>query len=74
MKETTLEYKPRDQFLPFHRRKQRWMIIVVHRRARQTVATINDLTWRACAPASPRAGGKQTVRFSERLGFRLTLT
>jgi hypothetical protein len=42
MKETTLEYKPRDQFLPFHRGKQRWMIVVAHRRAGTTVAAIND--------------------------------
>ena len=43
MKEAILdEYKPRDQFQPFHRRKQRWTIIVAHRRAGKTVATIND--------------------------------
>ena len=40
MKEATLEYKARDQFQPFHR-KQRWMIVVAHRRAETTVATIN---------------------------------
>jgi hypothetical protein len=47
MKEATLEYNPRDQFQPFHRRKQRRAIIVAHRRAGKTVATINDLIWRA---------------------------
>ena len=47
MKEATLAYKPRDQFRPFHRRTQRWAIIVAHGRAGKTVATINDLIWRA---------------------------
>jgi hypothetical protein len=47
MKEATVEYLPRDQFQPFHRRNQRRAIIVAHRRAGKTVATINDLIWRA---------------------------
>jgi hypothetical protein len=47
MREAKLEYKPRDQFQPFHRRKQRWAIIVAHRQAGRTVATINDLIFRA---------------------------
>ena len=46
MKEATVEYLPRDQFQPFHRRTQRWAIIVARRRAGKTVATINDLIWR----------------------------
>jgi hypothetical protein len=37
----------RRRFRPFHRRKQRRAIIVAHRRARQTLATINDLIFRA---------------------------
>jgi hypothetical protein len=43
MKEARPEYKPRDQFQPFHR-KQRWAIIVAHRRRvqGQRVATIID--------------------------------
>jgi len=44
MKEATVEYLPRDQFQPFHR--QRWAIIVAHRRAGTTVATINNLIFR----------------------------
>lgn len=36
------DYKPRDIFLNFHDRVQRWAIEVVHRRGGKTVATIND--------------------------------
>jgi hypothetical protein len=38
-----LPYTPRDVFLPFHRRKKRWGVLVCHRRAGKTVAAINDL-------------------------------
>jgi len=38
-----LAYRARWQFRRFHARKQRWAIIVAHRRAGKTVATINDL-------------------------------
>lgn len=43
------EYKPRQQFLPFHYREQRWACIVAHRRAGKTVACINELLTRALA-------------------------
>jgi phage terminase large subunit len=36
-------YRPRDQFKAFHKRKQRWSVLVCHRRAGKTVATLNDL-------------------------------
>jgi hypothetical protein len=36
------EYTPRDQFLPFHEREQRWAAIIAHRRAGKTVACIMD--------------------------------
>ena len=39
----TFVNKPRDQFKPFHSRKQRWSALVCHRRAGKTVATLNDL-------------------------------
>ena len=39
----TLAYGPRRVFVPYHDRKQRWAIIVAHRRCGKTVATINDL-------------------------------
>lgn len=38
-----LGYRPRDIFIPFHKRKQRWSCIVAHRRAGKTVACIADL-------------------------------
>lgn len=38
-----LGYRPRDQFVPFHMRKERWSALVCHRRAGKTVATIADL-------------------------------
>jgi hypothetical protein len=53
MKEATVEYLPRDQFQPFHRRRQRWSIIMAHRRAGETVATINDLIRRALRDKKP---------------------
>jgi len=40
-------YEPRPIFAPFHQRFQRWAILVAHRRAGKTVATINDLISRA---------------------------
>jgi hypothetical protein len=42
-----LKYRPRSVFDDFHRRKQRWAIVVAHRRCGKTVACINDLIVRA---------------------------
>ena len=39
----TLEYSPREQFLPFHNRRQRWAVLNTHRRAGKTVALVNDV-------------------------------
>ena len=36
-------YEPRAQFVPFHRRTQRFACLVCHRRAGKTVASINEL-------------------------------
>ena len=41
--EITIPYKPRVAFLPLHIRKQRWAVVVAHRRAGKTVACINEL-------------------------------
>ncbi len=38
-----IPYKPRGAFLPLHNRKQRWAVVVAHRRAGKTVACINEL-------------------------------
>jgi hypothetical protein len=42
-KRIKIKYKPREQFRSFHNRKQRWSVLVCHRRAGKTVATLNDL-------------------------------
>ncbi len=42
-----LVYKPRDQFVPFHNRTQRWASMNTHRRAGKTVALGNDLIYGA---------------------------
>jgi hypothetical protein len=45
--EIELDYKPREVFLDFHEREQRWAVIVAHRRCGKTVSCINDLIYRA---------------------------
>ena len=42
-----IDYKPRDQIRAFHDRKERFAIIVAHRRFGKTVAALNDLI-RSC--------------------------
>jgi len=42
-----LKYRPRPIFADFHKRKQRWSIVIAHRRAGKTVACINDLIIKA---------------------------
>lgn len=42
-----LPYCPRKQFKAFHNRKERWALMVAHRRAGKTVACINDIIKRA---------------------------
>jgi phage terminase large subunit len=42
-----LKYTPRDAFLPFHNRKQRWAVLCTHRRAGKTVALVNDIIYGA---------------------------
>lgn len=42
-----IPYGPRKQFKAFHKRKERWAVIVAHRRCGKTVATINDMIKRA---------------------------
>jgi len=43
----SLAYAPREQFLPFHNRKQRWATLNTHRRAGKTVAVANDVIFGA---------------------------
>lgn len=56
MPEIVIPYAPRKVFLPLHNRKQRWGVVVAHRRAGKTVAFINDLIRGAltCPHKEPR--------------------
>lgn len=51
------DYAPRHAFVPYHDTPKRWRIIVAHRRAGKTVATIMGLirTALTCLKANPRA-------------------
>ena len=42
-----IDYKPRDVFLDFHDKEQRWAVIVAHRRCGKTVACINEIIYKA---------------------------
>lgn len=53
-----IPYAPRKAFLPFHERKQRWAVMVAHRRAGKTVACVNDLIRAALTE------GKQDARYA----------
>ena len=44
-----VDYRPRDQFVGFHDRLERFACIVTHRRAGKTVACIHDLQRAATA-------------------------
>lgn len=43
MQTIDLGYRARGQFVDFHRRRQRWSVLVFHRRAGKTVACVADL-------------------------------
>jgi phage terminase large subunit len=51
-----IPYSPRQQFLPYHYRKERWACVVAHRRAGKTVACVNELIKGAltCTKPNPR--------------------
>jgi phage terminase large subunit len=51
-----IPYGPRAQFVDFHERKNRWSVIVAHRRCGKTVATINDMIVKALF--CPRENGR----------------
>lgn len=52
-----IPYAPRRAFLPYHETSKRWRVIVAHRRAGKTVATVNQLIRSAltCDKPNPRA-------------------
>lgn len=54
MPTVSLGYVARPQFKPFHARRQRWAVIVAHRRAGKTVACILDLLDHALRCTKPR--------------------
>ena len=53
-----IPYNPRPQLIPYHQRKERWAIIVAHRRFGKTVGCVNDLIKGAltCQKPDPRFG------------------
>lgn len=53
MTDHVIQYRPREAFLPFHRRTKRWACLVAHRRAGKTVAAVNDLIRAALTSKSP---------------------
>lgn len=53
VRRVVIPYTPRPAFVPFHERRQRWAVIVAHRRAGKTVATVNDLIRRAIQDGKP---------------------
>ncbi|HWT40953.1 MAG TPA: hypothetical protein VN081_06870 [Dongiaceae bacterium] len=38
-----IDYSPRKVFMPLHKRRTRWAVVVAHRRAGKTVACVNEL-------------------------------
>ncbi len=54
-KTVELAYRPRGPFLAFHQRRQTRAVLVCHRRAGKTVATIHDLVFKALATRKPNA-------------------
>ena len=48
-----LGYRPRAQFVAFHRRKERFGVVVAHRRAGKTLAAVYDLVDAALRCAKP---------------------
>jgi hypothetical protein len=45
----------RKQFYEYHKRTQRWAVLVCHRRSGKTTATLNDLILKACKPKDGEA-------------------
>jgi phage terminase large subunit len=56
IEERIIPYCPRPQFEAYHNRKQRYAVVVAHRRAGKTVCCINDLVKRSleCELPDPR--------------------
>jgi hypothetical protein len=52
------DYVPREQFKPYHERRQRHAVQICHRRAGKTVACINELLMRAIAHSPTKPPGR----------------
>jgi len=63
-KRVKIKYRPREQFRSLHSRKQRWSVLVCHRRAGKTVATLNDLIRGAVNECKPE--GRYAFIFPQR--------
>lgn len=50
-----IDYRPRAQFIPYHRRTARFSVLVCHRRAGKTVACVHDLLKSALETDKPSA-------------------
>ncbi len=59
-----LAYVPRDHFVDFHQRAERWALMVCHRRAGKTVACVQDLILKASYT------NKENARFGYIAPFR----
>jgi phage terminase large subunit len=55
MTDIQIEYEPREAFMPFHQRDQRWASLVVHRRGGKTVACVHEAVARASYTAKKDA-------------------
>lgn len=53
IEERVIPYAPRSVFLPYHNRKERWAVLVAHRRAGKTVACVNDTIKKAVELSKP---------------------
>lgn len=54
VREVIIPYEPRNPFVAFHDRTQRWACLVCHRRAGKTVAAVNELIKGAMQCTKPR--------------------
>lgn len=53
--DVTVDYEPRNAFVPFHQRNERWAAMCCHRRAGKTVSCIYELIIRALYTKKKRA-------------------
>jgi phage terminase large subunit len=64
VKPIVIDYAPRPHFLRYHQRTQRWAMLICHRRAGKTVASLNDLIRRAVIERKPE--GRYAFIFPQR--------